>query len=182
MTDQNPPASPAPDTASRPDGVQAIKELIDCAAGIAHPGSELARLVKKARRATLPVPASREATPSKDVAAGAGLRETLTEWQDTATAYSEAVIALGGHARAQHESPQQYDSESGMACIAPGCIAALATPEARSPRPETPRLTRALHSWLRHKDWCNVKTDDPPNTERCKCGLAAAYAEGGEGG
>lgn len=32
----------------------------------------------------------------------------------------------------------------------------------------------ALRDWLRHKVWCNAKTDDPPDTERCKCGLRAA--------
>jgi hypothetical protein len=33
-----------------------------------------------------------------------------------------------------------------------------------------------LRPWLRHKAWCNVKTDDPPDTKRCKCGLRAALA------
>jgi hypothetical protein len=37
-------------------------------------------------------------------------------------------------------------------------------------------LAAALRPWLRHKTWCNVKTDDPPDTERCKCGLRAALA------
>jgi hypothetical protein len=46
------------------------------------------------------------------------------------------------------------------------------------PTHDTPEAERAaaLRPWLRHKTWCNVKTDDPPDTERCKCGLAALLA------
>src|SRR5690349_17908380 len=33
-----------------------------------------------------------------------------------------------------------------------------------------------LRPWLRHLVWCNCKTDDPPSTERCKCGLRQALA------
>ena len=32
----------------------------------------------------------------------------------------------------------------------------------------------AVTPWLRHHEWCNCQTDEPPDTERCKCGLRAA--------
>ncbi|MHB8398402.1 MAG: hypothetical protein ACYDCI_05635 [Candidatus Limnocylindrales bacterium] len=46
--------------------------------------------------------------------------------------------------------------------------------DAAALRERNAALVAALGPWLRHKIWCNVKTDDPPDTERCKCGLVEA--------
>jgi hypothetical protein len=48
--------------------------------------------------------------------------ESLREWQDYAGTLSDALLALGHHNAAHHQSPQEYDAESGLACSIPTCI------------------------------------------------------------
>jgi hypothetical protein len=98
---------------------------------------------------------------------------------------SKAETEWAALARSESPSPEGHehywvdarDDETGWHCTICGTTeypGGEFDPEDAVESPSPEGLTEALRSWLRHKDWCNVKTDDPPDTERCKCGLRAA--------
>lgn len=66
------------------------------------------------------------------------LRGALDDWQRYAGTLSDALLSLGHHNAAVHLDPDQY-SESGLACAAPGCLAALTG----STTPTGPSLDRS---------------------------------------
>ena len=43
-------------------------------------------------------------------------------WQQYATDLSDTLRAIGHHAIGMHQSPQEYDAESGLACASPYCL------------------------------------------------------------
>ena len=63
------------------------------------------------------------------------LLATLREEQHYAHTLSEALIGIGHHAAAKHQPPDQYDGESGLACVAPSCLLALAPRVEAAPPP-----------------------------------------------
>jgi hypothetical protein len=125
-----------------------------------------------------------EATPSKDVAAGAGLREATRDLIDT-VAFLASVAASG-------ERLDAHDSAR-VRGVTDAARAALATPEARSPRPEID-VERDDDGKPRRFWWCPAwgtlnatRFHGNGGPDNADCGVvsyyrAAAYAEGGEGG
>lgn len=109
--------------------------------------------------------------------------DALHDWQDRATAYSEALIAVGHHPTGKHESPGQYDSDSALACTAPGCLAALrAATEARSTGgvDEVGELREALEGELAGTaEWADHYTVEIPITlaRRLRAALATTQPE-----
>lgn len=50
------------------------------------------------------------------------LRDRLHEEQRYSQLASDALIMLGHHPQGIHQLPDDYDSESAFACVAPECI------------------------------------------------------------
>jgi hypothetical protein len=81
----------------------------------ADPGSEAEALARDLDRLLAAARAESDA-----------LRAALEEWQRYAGGLGGALISMGHHVAAKHQSPQEYDSESGLACSIPSCLADLA--------------------------------------------------------
>jgi hypothetical protein len=50
------------------------------------------------------------------------MAEALYHEQHYSATLSDALIQLGHHPQGIHQLPDDYDSESGFACVAPECI------------------------------------------------------------
>ena len=54
------------------------------------------------------------------------LLDALREWQQYAYELSTVVLLLpGGHPIGKHQLPDDYDSESGLACVSPDCVSRM---------------------------------------------------------
>jgi hypothetical protein len=69
------------------------------------------------------LPAPRPPEPDRPEARVAVEGDTLGGWMLYASDLSNALLAMGHHATARHQSPNEYDAESGLACSIRECLA-----------------------------------------------------------